>query len=198
VIEDPINPENNGKVFLYSYGSTIYDRLMDKLTPKFESEIAMNAFDLVEGAAFKLKGAYKTEDSKKSAQDKNKEYSYAASEFLPVSDMTTMPNIDEILEQRFDLMALIDPTLFKPYDELAETLDKTLQGKSYKRKEEGADEETDEDEKDLAAALKIAQDKKAAKKAAAKLPAPVVEEETEDEDDDINDDFMKRLEKLSS
>lgn len=189
VIDDPINPENNGKVFLYMYGETIYNRLMDKLNPKFESETPLNAFDLVDGAAFKLKGAKKAEKGKKEM------YSYDGSEWMVVEDLTELPNIDEILEQRHSLIELVDPKLFKSYDELSELLDKTLSGKVYKRKEQIESDE-DQDEKDLNEALKIAQAKKEAKKAAEKKV--VKEEPKEDDDDDVNEDFMAKLEALSS
>lgn len=189
IVDDPINPENNGKVFLFMYGETIYNRLMDKLNPKFDSEIPMNAFDLVEGAAFKLKGAKKAEKGKKEM------YSYDGSEWLAPEDITVMDNIDEILDQRHSLIELVDPSLFKPYEELSDLLDKVLSGKVYKRKEEL--ESDDDSEADLKEALKVAQAKKAAKKE----KKPVVVEESEDEesldDDDPDDAYMARLEQLA-
>src|SRR6056300_1747993 len=55
VVEDSMNPENNGKVFLYSYGKKIFDKLMEAMQPAFEDETPINPFDLWEGANFKLK-----------------------------------------------------------------------------------------------------------------------------------------------
>lgn len=191
VIDDPINPENNGKVFLYKYGSTIYGRLMDKLNPKFESETPLNAFDLVEGAAFKIKGAKKAEKGKKEM------YSYDGSEWMTPEDMSLRDDIDDILNQRHSLIELVDPSLFKPYDELSDLLDKVLSGKMYKRKEE-INSEDDNDEADLVEALKLAQAKKAAaKKEEKKQPQPEEKNVEEDDDDSGDDDYMAKLEKLS-
>ena len=55
IIQDSINPENEGKVMLYRYGKKIFDKLMETMQPAFEDEKAINPFDLWEGANFKLK-----------------------------------------------------------------------------------------------------------------------------------------------
>lgn len=60
VVSDPINPDNEGKVFLYRYGAKIYEKIekllfpseQDLADPDFEQFIP---FDLYDGADFKLK-----------------------------------------------------------------------------------------------------------------------------------------------
>ena len=55
VVQDPSNPQNEGKVFLYKFGKKIFDKIMDSMQPEFADEKAVNPFDFWEGADFKLK-----------------------------------------------------------------------------------------------------------------------------------------------
>ena len=54
VIKDPGNPDNEGKVFLYSYGKKIFDKLNDLMRPQFEDETPVNPFDFWEIFILKL------------------------------------------------------------------------------------------------------------------------------------------------
>ena len=55
VVSDPENPENEGKVFLYTYGAKIFEKIMDSMQPKFQDETPVNPFDMWKGANFKMK-----------------------------------------------------------------------------------------------------------------------------------------------
>jgi hypothetical protein len=55
VIDDPKNPENNGKVFLYKFGKSIFNIITDAMDPEFEDETPIDPFNFWEGAAFRLK-----------------------------------------------------------------------------------------------------------------------------------------------
>src|SRR5210317_2517738 len=55
VESDPANPQNEGKVFLFTYGKKIHDKIMDLMQPQFADEDPVNPFDFWEGASFKLK-----------------------------------------------------------------------------------------------------------------------------------------------
>ena len=50
VVEDPANPENEGKVFLYRFGKKIFDKCMEAMQPAFKDETPVNPFDFWEGA----------------------------------------------------------------------------------------------------------------------------------------------------
>ena len=54
VVSDPENPENEGKVFLYTYGAKIFEKIMDSMQPKFQDESPVNPFDMWKGANFKM------------------------------------------------------------------------------------------------------------------------------------------------
>jgi len=55
VINDPANPANNGKVFIYEFGKKIFDKIMDMMQPEFPGEEPVNPFDFWTGADFELK-----------------------------------------------------------------------------------------------------------------------------------------------
>ena len=55
VVNDPSNPENNGKVFLFKYGAKIFDHLNSVMNPEFDDQEASNPFDLWTGSDFKLR-----------------------------------------------------------------------------------------------------------------------------------------------
>jgi hypothetical protein len=55
VVEDPTNPQNEGKVMLYRFGKKIFDKCMESMQPAFKDETAVNPFDFWAGANFKLK-----------------------------------------------------------------------------------------------------------------------------------------------
>ena len=55
VVDDPANPENNGKVFLFKYGKKIFDMLNLAMNPEFKDEQAIDPFNLWTGANFRIK-----------------------------------------------------------------------------------------------------------------------------------------------
>jgi len=102
VVEDKKNPENEGKVFLFKFGTKIFDKIFDKLSPEFEDETPCNVFDLLEGANFVLK-IRKVEG----------QTNYDKSEFRTPSAIDKV-NLD-VLE---DLNQFISPAKFKTPAEL--------------------------------------------------------------------------------
>jgi len=54
VIEDKAKPENEGRVFLYKYGQTIYDKIEGLMFPKNNRIKKINPFDFWDGADFCL------------------------------------------------------------------------------------------------------------------------------------------------
>lgn len=116
VIKDPANPENEGKVFKYSFGKKIFDKLNDMMNPEFDDEEAVNPFDLWEGANFRLK------------QRKVDGWpSYDKSEFdTPGPLFEDDDKLEEVYNSLFSLQELIDPKNFKTYEELEKRLNRVL------------------------------------------------------------------------
>ena len=109
VIEDPTNPQNNGKVFLFRYGKKIFEKVEDCLNPEFQDEPKINPFDFYEGVNFKLK-----------VRMVDGYVNYDKSEF----DKTPTPiakddnAIASIWEKCYSLQEFLKPDNFKSYDEL--------------------------------------------------------------------------------
>jgi hypothetical protein len=117
IVEDPKNPENEGKVFLYKYGKKIFDKINEAMNPQFEDEKAVNPFDLWSGANFKLK-IRKVEGYQ----------NYDKSEFESASVLGDFDDdrLESIWKSEHSLKEFLAPENFKSYDELKAKLDKVL------------------------------------------------------------------------
>lgn len=116
VVNDPANPENNGKVFLYKYGKKIFNMLMDAMNPQFEDEEPINPFDMWDCPTFKIK-----------IRQVEGWPNYDKSEFsasAPIAD--TDEEIEAIYNKTYDLAEFKDPATYKSYDELKARLEVVL------------------------------------------------------------------------
>ena len=117
VLQDPSNPANEGKVFLYKFGKKIFDKIMDSMQPEFADEKAVNPFDFWEGADFKLKirnvEGYRNYDKSE----------FASPSALHEGDDT---KLEAVYNQLHDLSEFTDPKNYKTYDELKAKLGRVL------------------------------------------------------------------------
>ena len=117
VVEDPKNPENEGKVFLYKFGKKIFDKINEAMNPQFEDEKAFNPFDLWGGADFKLK-----------IRNVEGYRNYDKSEFASTGTLGDLydDKLEAIWKKEYSLKEFLDPSNFKSYDELKSRLDRVL------------------------------------------------------------------------
>ena len=117
VVEDPKNPDNEGKVFLFKFGKKIFDKINEAMNPQFEDEKAINPFDLWAGADFKLK-----------IRNVEGYRNYDKSEFASVGTLGDYSDdeLEKIWKKEHSLKEFLDPSKFKSYDELKARLDKVL------------------------------------------------------------------------
>lgn len=128
VVNDPAHPENNGKVFLYSYGKKIMNKIKDKAgladaeagaDSKFKDPdvVEFNPFNFWEGADFKLT-IRKVEGYR----------NYDKSEFKEQSALFGGDDskIEELWKNLYSLKAEIAAEKFKPYTELKTKMEKVL------------------------------------------------------------------------
>ena len=116
VVSDPESPENNGKVFLYTYGAKIFEKIMDSMQPKYEDETPINPFDLWKGANFKMKIA-------QVAGFRN----YDRSEFGKPEPLNADDSIlEDIYNKQYSLKEFTDASTFKSYSELNLKLTRVL------------------------------------------------------------------------
>ena len=134
VLSDAKHPENEGKVFLFSYGTKIFSKLMNAINPEFEDETSFNPFDFWDGAPFKLK-----------IRNVEGYRNYDKSEF---ADRSPLFDNDEALEKVWKSQYSLDEFLavknFKSYDELKTKFYATLNAPTaIATKEDGGDDNDD-------------------------------------------------------
>jgi len=117
VVNDPSNPANEGKVFLYDFGKKIFDKIMDKMQPEFPGEEPINPFDFWSGADFQLKirnvAGYRNYDKSE----------FKASSPLLEADET---KLEATYNQLHDVSEFTAPSSYKSYDELKQRLEVVL------------------------------------------------------------------------
>ena len=117
VVQDPSNPQNEGKVFLYQFGKKIFDKIMDVMQPSFADETPVNPFDFWDGADFKLKirnvEGYRNYDKSE----------FASASALYESDES---KLEAVYNQLHNLNEFTDPKNYKSYDELKAKLMRVL------------------------------------------------------------------------
>jgi len=169
VISDPANPQNEGKVFLFKYGSKIFEKIQEAMQPEFKDEDPVDPFNFWTGANFKLKirqvGGYVNYD--KSEFD-------SASALFDGND----EKLEKVWKAQHALKTFADPSNFKSYDELKQKLQDILKGdvRGKAPSARTADEIDDEEFVEKAPAIKS---------------KPQVEEEIDDETDAL--EYFKKL-----
>ena len=124
VVKDPVNPHNEGKVFLFKYGKKIFDKVMEAMQPEFEDETPINPFDFWQGANFKLK-----------IVKKDGYWNYDKSEFDSVAPLLDDDDALEALwKKEYSLAAVTAADQFKSYDDLKKRLNYVLGAKPPTRK----------------------------------------------------------------
>lgn len=118
VVSDPANPQNEGKVFLYKFGTKIFEKIQEAMKPEFNDEEPVNPFDFWKGANFRIKirkvGGYTNYD--KSEFDSQ----------TALSDDDT--KLEKIWKSQYALLPLVDASNFKTYEELKTRLNEVLGG----------------------------------------------------------------------
>ncbi len=113
VLKDPAHPENEGKVFLFRYGSKLKAKIDDMIKPSFDDETPVNPFNLYEGADFKLK--VRTVDDYPN-YDKS-EFAEAGPIKINGKELTD-DELEVIWNSEHSLLDIVDPKNFKSYEDL--------------------------------------------------------------------------------
>lgn len=93
---------------IYQFGQKIFDKIMASMQPEFADEEAVNPFDLIEGANFRIK-----------IKIVSGYWNYDSSEFEKPSALSEDESkLESIFNAQHDVHEMIDPTTFKSYDEL--------------------------------------------------------------------------------
>lgn len=112
VVDDPANPDNNGKVFIYRYGAMVYEMIKKALDPEFEDDAPINPFDVFEGADLEIR----------MYTDSHGYVKYDKSMFKEPGPLGDEDYIEEVWNKCYRLQEFLAPENFKSYDTLAEEL----------------------------------------------------------------------------
>ena len=108
VVEDSLNSENEGKVFLFRYGKKIFEKITGVMNPEFQDETPLNPFDFWEGANFKLK-----------MRQVDGFPNYDKSEFTDICPLAEdEKKLEEVWKSQYSLSEIVDEKNFKSYAEL--------------------------------------------------------------------------------
>jgi len=136
VVKDPVNPANEGRVFLFKYGKKIFDKIMEAMQPEFEDETPINPFDFWQGANFKLK-----------IVKKDGYWNYDKSEFERVAPLLSDDDaLEGLWKKQYSLSAVTAPDQFKSYEQLESRLKLVLGQKTSVRPR--LDEEVEDEDND--------------------------------------------------
>ena len=124
VLQDPANPQNEGRVFLYKYGKKIFDKLTEAMQPAFADETPINPFDFWKGADFKVK-IRKVEGY----------WNYDKSEFAETSTLKGFSDseLETLWKQQYSLTDFTAPDKFKTFEELDTRLQTVLSTQPTRR-----------------------------------------------------------------
>lgn len=124
VIKDKLNPENEGKVFLFKYGKTIADKIEAMMNPADEDEPVVNVFHFWDDGEYdedgnerKLRGGA---NFKLNVTKKGEFANYDTSVFKAPSSLFggNDEKLEELWKTQYSLEEFISPSQFKSYDEL--------------------------------------------------------------------------------
>ncbi len=187
VVKDPVNPQNEGKVFLFKYGKKIFDKIMEAMQPEFEDETPINPFDFWQGANFKLK-----------IVKKDGYWNYDKSEFDRVSSLLDDDDALEALwKKEYSLSAVTAPDQFKSYDDLEKRLKYVLGQKTAAAQSRDVLEQEDEYEgyvQTSSVEEKVVEELEQSYARSKSPSLPVVNKEVDEDEDDALSYFQKLAE----
>lgn len=123
-INDTVNPDNNGKVFLWEFGATIYKQIDGKVNPQNKLQQPSIVFDYVNGENYNLigkKNSFRAPDGKVREYDDFKE----ASGFTGKSSLSDA-EIQSFDSQLHDMGEWLPENILKPFDQLKEKFDSVM------------------------------------------------------------------------
>ncbi|MBF84554.1 MAG: hypothetical protein CL489_08780 [Acidobacteria bacterium] len=143
VIKDSKNPENEGKVFKYRFGSKIMEKIQKAANPPEElGDDPVDVTCVFDGADFFL-------STKKVSGYQN----YDDSQFKspkPIKNIDDEEYQDELMKQMHDLNKIVAPDQFKSYNDLKKRLDRVIgETKSASKATADAEKELDDFDTEL-------------------------------------------------
>ena len=166
VVKDPVNPHNEGGVFLFKFGKKIFDKLTAAMQPEFEDETPINPFDFWQGANFKLK-----------IRKVDGYWNYDKSEFdAPAPLLDDDDALEALWKKEYSLADFTSQSNFKSYEDLERRLKSVLGQKQAQRPRFDEEVEAEDNVRTPVAAA---------------VAAPVTTQATDADEDDALSYFQK-------
>lgn len=127
VVNDPLHPENNGKVFLFKFGKTILDKIKERLEPTSVLTKPVMVFDYYDGANFNLI------ITKRKVGATTSYPNYDTCSFDSVCPIGSDDEIEKVVNQIYTLKDLVAEDKFESYDKLKAKYDRVSGGVSTSR-----------------------------------------------------------------
>lgn len=124
VVKDPANPENDGKVFLFRYGTKIFEKITHLIKPdekQMKKKKPVDPFDLWSGVNFYL-------DIRKVAGYANFDKCEWDDEPSAVLGDASDEEYERLWNSCYSLREIIDPSQFKSYEELQARFNRVVNG----------------------------------------------------------------------
>jgi len=183
VVKDPVNPQNEDKVFLFKYGKKIFDKIMAAMQPEFEDETPINPFDFWQGANFKLK-----------IRKVDGYWNYDKSEFGPIEPLLSDDDaMEAIWKKEYSLTALTSPDQFKTYEELERRMKMILGQKTNAHSNFEQEDEYESYVQTPTQEDRVVQELEESYRKSKSPTLPNVEKSSTDEDEDDALDYFQKL-----
>lgn len=120
IVKNPQQPDTEGKVFKFRYGAKIHEKIMEKIAPKNpEIDDMVPIFDYEKGANFKLKAKQTTIAGFSKPVPNYDSSSFAEPTAIALNGKPlTDSQLDDLDKQIHKLNYLVDPKLYKSFDQL--------------------------------------------------------------------------------
>ena len=115
VVKDTGDKENEGKVFLFKFGASIFNKIMAIVAPEEEGEEAKNVFELDTGYNFKMK-----------LKQKGDYNNYDDSAFLLEEKAIPEELQEGVYNDIYDLSEFKAPDKFKSYEDMKKKFDNVM------------------------------------------------------------------------
>ena len=169
VVKDSKHPENEGKVFKFTYGKKIFEKITQAMNPQFEDDKPIDPFDLWTGANFKLK-----------IRKVDGYQNYDLAEFDSASPLFDDDSkLEAVWKQEFSLLEILNPKNFKSYADLDARLKRVL-GQSNQAKYKTAEDYTAKSLDEVEDETFIKKTVSESKESSFSIPSGAIDEEEDD------------------
>ena len=169
VVKDSKHPENEGKVFKFTYGKKIFEKITQAMNPQFEDDKPIDPFDLWTGANFKLK-----------IRKVDGYQNYDLAEFDSASPLFDDDSkLESVWKQEFSLLEILNPKNFKSYADLDARLKRVL-GQSNQAKYKTAEDYTAKSLDEVEDETFIKKTVSESKESSFSIPSGAIDEEEDD------------------